>query len=526
MKSFLGIELGSTRIKAVLIDQNLTVLASGGFNWENRFEDGVWTYHLDDVWRGLRESFADLLQDFQAKHKQAVPDIAGIGISAMMHGYLVFDKADKQLAPFRTWRNTLTEEAAGKLSDVFDINIPQRWSVAHLYQMLLDGAEHTKEVAYLATLSSYVHYKLTGRKVLGVSDASGMFPVDAATNEYQLDKLAQFDELAQQYNVPWKLIDILPQVLVAGEDAGTLTAEGAALLDPGGLLQPGIPLCPPEGDAGTGLVATNSVLPGTGNVSVGTSIFALLVLEKPLSRRYEEIDIITTPTGKPVALVHCNNGTSDLDAWVRLFGTAVSELGGTSSQAELYRKLYEAALTGDPDGGGVIACNYLSGEHITGLHEGRPLVIRTPDSQFTLANFMRSLLFSTMASLRIGMNILTKKEGVTLQQILGHGGLFKTALVGQKLMAGALNTPVAVLESAGEGGAWGIALLAAYAGLKQAGESFEAFLAEKAFADAALITVAPDPADVQGFAAYLERYQAMLTVQRVAVESIPHRKGG
>jgi len=520
MKTFLGIELGSTRIKAVLIDESGTPLAAGGFDWENRFENGVWTYHLDDVWRGLRESFANLAEDYRKAHGGADPEISGMGVSAMMHGYLAFDKDGNQLAEFRTWRNTITEEAAAGLTETFGFNIPQRWSIAHLYRAVQGGESHVGEIGFLTTLAGYVHYGLTGEKVLGIGDASGVFPIDSTANDYHNGMVAKFDTIVSKHGVPWRLLDVLPKVRVAGESAGTLTEAGAVLLDPTGILRPGIPLCPPEGDAGTGMVATNSVAPCTGNVSAGTSVFAMLVLERALSKLYPEIDMVTTPTGKPVAMVHCNNCTSDLDAWVNLFGAAMTGMGAVPDKSELYRTLYEAALRGDPDGGGLVSVNYLSGEHTTGFHEGRPLFVRTPDSRFTLENFMRALLFSAMATLKIGMDTLSDGEGVTLSKLLGHGGLFKTPLVGQTLMAGALDIPVAVMESAGEGGAWGIALLAAYAGAKGEGETLEEFLENKIFFNAAVNTIQPNPADVTGFAAYLERYKAALAVERTAVESL------
>ncbi|MCL2828327.1 MAG: FGGY-family carbohydrate kinase [Oscillospiraceae bacterium] len=520
MKTFLGIELGSTRIKAVLIDAGGTPRASGGFDWENRFENGVWTYHLDDVWHGLRESFANLAADYRATHGGVDPVVSGIGVSAMMHGYLAFDREDNQLAEFRTWRNTITEEAAARLTEAFGFNIPQRWSIAHLYRAVLGGEAHVGEIGFLTTLAGYVHYQLTGEKVLGIGDASGVFPIDSTANGYHNGMVAKFDTIVSEHGVPWRLLDILPKVLVAGEHAGALTEAGAILLDPTGVLQPGIPLCPPEGDAGTGMVATNSVAPCTGNVSAGTSVFAMLVLERALSKLYLEIDMVTTPTGKPVAMVHCNNCTSDLDAWVNLFGAAMTGMGQTPDKSDLYRTLYEAALRGDPDGGGLVSVNYLSGEHTTGFHEGRPLFVRTPDSRFTLENFMRSLLFSAMATLKIGMDILSDGEGVTLSKLLGHGGLFKTPLVGQTLMAGALDIPVAVMESAGEGGAWGIALLAAYADARDEGETLEEFLKSKVFSDSAVNTIQPNPADVAGFAVYLERYKAALSIERTAVESL------
>ena len=525
MKTFLGIELGSTRIKAVLIDESYNAVASGGFDWENRFENGFWTYHLDEVWDGLSQSFAQLVDDFKAKY-QSFPEISCIGISAMMHGYLVFDKNDNQLVPFRTWRNTATAQASELLTQAFDFNIPQRFSLSHIYQAMLNGESHVKEAAFLTTLAGYIHYKLTGKKVLGVGDASGMFPIDSELCDYNPVMLEKFDSLAIKHDgVCWKLCDILPKVQSAGADAGALTQEGAKLLDPTGALKAGIPLCPPEGDAGTGMVATNSIAPRTGNVSAGTSIFAMLVLERELSRVYPEIDMVTTPTGMPVAMVHCNNCTSDFDAWVKVFGTAAAKMGADCSKSALYDTMYNAALAGDKDSGGIVSCNYLSGEHITGFHAGRPLVLRTPDSSFTFENFMRSLLFSSMATLKIGMDILTGNEGVKVNQLLGHGGLFKTKLVGQTLMAGALNMPVAVMESAGEGGAWGIALLAAYAAQKGDAETLDDFLAKKVFANSDITRTEPDEADVQGFEVYMKRYKAILAVERAAVEHLQDRAG-
>ena len=519
MKTFLGIELGSTRIKAVLIDEGYNAVATGGFDWENRFENGFWTYHMDDVWIGLRQSFAQLIDDFTANYK-SFPEIACIGVSSMMHGYLVFDKDDNQLVPFRTWRNTNTEQAAKLLTEAFDFNIPHRWSSAHIYQAMLNGEDHVKDADFLTTLAGYIHYKLTGKKVLGVGDASGMFPIDSEICDYNPKLLEKFDLLAAEYGVSRKLYDLMPKVLSAGADAGSLTEEGAKLLDPAGALKAGIPLCAPEGDAGTGMVATNSVAPRTGNVSAGTSIFAMLVLERELSRVYPEIDMVTTPTGAPVAMVHCNNCTSDFDAWVKVFGEAAAQMGADYTKSELYNTMYKAALTGDKDCGGIISCNYLSGEPITGFHAGRPLVVRTPDSSFTFGNFMRSLLFSAMATLKIGMDILTDNERVIVNQLLGHGGLFKTKVVGQTLMAGALNVPVAVMESAGEGGAWGIALLAAYTVQKSGAESLEDFLAKKVFANSAVIRTEPDKADIQGFEAYMKRYHAMLSVEQAAVDHL------
>ena len=520
MELFLGIEFGSTRIKAVLVDFFFKVKATGVFDWENRLENGVWIYHMEDVWKGLRESFFNLASDYKQKYGHDIDNISGIGISGMMHGYLVFDKYDKQLAPFQTWRNTSSLEASEKLSDAFDLNIPQRWSVSNVYQNILNNAAHTKEIAYLPTLSSYIHYMLTGQKVVGLSEASGMFPVDSRTGDFHADKLKQFDKMVELNKLPWKLKDIFPKPLAAGQIAGTLTEKGVRIIDPGGqlcgALKAGIPLCPPEGDAGTGLVATNSLLPGTGSVSVGTSVFTMLVLEKELLKRYSEFAVITTPTGRPVALVQCNNGTSDLDTWVRLFGDFIMKMGLSIGRAELYQRLYESALNAETDGGGLISFNYLAGEHITGFEAGRPLFARSANSNLSLENFMRTLIFSMLATLRIGMDILTGNEGVKITNLLGHGGFFKTPIVGQKLLSSALNVPISVMESSGEGGAWGIALLAAYMQLKQKGESLEDFVA-KAFADVKLTEISPETSDVVGFEQYLERYKHALPVLKAAV---------
>jgi sugar (pentulose or hexulose) kinase len=519
-KTFLGIEFGSTRIKAVLIDEEYSPLAIGGHEWENRLEDGIWTYHLNDVWSGLQSSFRNLTADLQRRYGATLNKTGSIGVSAMMHGYLAFDKNDNPLVPFRTWRNTITEKAAAELTGLFEFNIPQRWSIAHLYQAVLNREPHVREIAFLTTLAGYVHWKLTGKKVIGLGDASGMFPVDSKTNMYNFRMAEQFNSLMESREFNWKLSDILPAVIGAGEPAGFLTAEGAALLDPAGGLRAGIPLCPPEGDAGTGMVATNSVAGRTGNVSAGTSIFAMIVLEKELSRLYKEIDMVTTPSGKPVAMVHGNNCTSDLDAWIKLFNEAIALSGGIIEKSVLYDALYHKALEGDADGGGLLSYNYYSGEPVTGLDQGRPLFARMPDSRFTLANFMRTLLFSIMGTLKLGMDILTEKEQVRIDRLMGHGGLFKTKGVGQCLMAGALDTPVAVLDSAGEGGAWGIALLAAYMVLKHEGEALESWLAQKVFAANSGISVKPDAKDVKGFKTFMERYTVGLRIERAAVDCL------
>ena len=519
-KTVLGIELGSTRIKAVLIGEDHMPIASGSHEWENQHENGVWTYSLEDVWTGLQESYRNLSKEVLEKYNTPLKTIGAIGFSAMMHGYVVFDKNGNLLVPFRTWRNTITGQAAEKLTDLFQFNIPQRWSIAHLYQAILNKEPHVKDISHQTTLAGYVHWKLTGQKVMGIGEASGMFPIDSKTNDYDERMLGQFNELLKAENIAWKLQDILPKVLVAGDAAGVLTEEGAKLLDPTGGLQAGIPLCPPEGDAGTGMVATNSVAVRTGNVSAGTSVFAMIVLEKALSKLYPEIDMVTTPTGKPVAMVHSNNCTSDLNAWVGLFQEFTNALGVEISQSKLFEMLYQKALTGDADAGGLLAYSYLSGEHITHFEEGRPLFVRTPESRFTLSNFMRVNLFSSLGALKIGMDILFEQEKVKLDQLLGHGGFFKTKEVGQRMMAAAMNVPVSVMETAGEGGAWGIALLASYMLHKSANEPLETYLSDKVFAGENGTTIAPDEADVAGFAAFMERYKKGLVIERAAVDGL------
>lgn len=516
----LGIELGSTRIKAVLIGPDFTPLASGVHEWENRYENGIWTYHLEDVWAGLQACYRSLREDVRARYGVALRTVGALGISGMMHGYLAFDREGQLLAPFRTWRNTITAQAAEQLSQLFQFNIPQRWSVAHLWQAVLNGEAHVKHVAFLTTLSGYVHWQLTGEKVLGIGDASGMFPTDERLS-YDAARLAQFNRLAEEAGMPWRLEQLLPRVLVAGQPAGTLTERGARLLDPSGELQPGIPLCPPEGDAGTGMVATNAVAPRTGNVSAGTSVFAMLVLERALSRFYPEVDIVTTPAGHPVAMVHSNNCTSDLNAWVGLFGEALRVMGARVSEGELFERLYRLALEGDADAGGLLAYNYVAGEHITHFEEGRPLFVRMPSSRFTLANFMRAHLFAALGALKIGMDLLTEREAIQLERMMGHGGFFKTREVGQRIMAAALNVPVAVMETAGEGGAWGMALLATYMQHRaRHAETLERFLADRVFAHAAMHVIQPDPVDVAGFAAFMERYRRGLSIERAAVEAL------
>jgi sugar (pentulose or hexulose) kinase len=517
-RTALGIELGSTRIKAVLIGENFQPIASGSHAWENRYEDGIWTYSLDDVWVGLQESYRNLRSEILENYSTPLKTIGAVGFSAMMHGYMAFDKDGNLLVPFRTWRNTITGQASEQLTDLFMFNIPQRWSIAHLYQAILNREAHVSDICHLTTLAGYVHWKLTGQKVLGVGEAAGMFPIDSNANDYDAHMIDLFNQRLEAENIPWKLQDILPNVLAAGDGAGLLTDEGAKLLDPMGELQAGIPLCPPEGDAGTGMVATNSVAQRTGNVSAGTSVFAMIVLEKALSKVYPEIDMVTTPTGKPVAMVHSNNCTSDLNAWVALFQEFTEELGVQISQSKLFELLYQKALTGDLDGGGLLAYNYFSGEHITHLEEGRPLFVRTPESHFTLSNFMRVHLFSALGALKIGLDILFEGEQVKIDQVLGHGGFFKTEEVGQRIMAAAMNVPVTVMETAGEGGAWGIALLAAFMLNKEKDEALEAYLSNRVFAEQAGITIAPDQGDVVGFRTFMQRYKKGLIIERTAVD--------
>lgn len=519
-RSVLGIELGSTRIKAVLIGQDHAPLASGSHAWENKYENGVWTYYLDEMWAGLQDSYRKLSQDVFDKYDVKLKNIGAIGFSGMMHGYLVFDKDGKLLVPFRTWRNTITSQAAGQLSELFQFNIPQRWSIAHLYQAILNHEPHVQDIAHLTSLAGYIHWRLTGEKVIGIGEASGMFPIVSQTNDYDQRRMAQFNALLKKQNITWTLQDILPKVLTAGDAAGTLTAEGARRLDPTGQLCAGPKLCPPEGDAGTGMVATNSIAARTGNVSAGTSVFAMIVLEKPLSKLYPEIDMVTTPAGKPVAMVHSNNCTSDLNAWVDIFQEFAQALGVDVNESKLYETLYQQALAGDPDGGGLLAYNYVSGEHITHFEQGRPLFVRKPESRFTLANFMRTHLFSSLGALRIGMDILFEQEQVKLDQLLGHGGFFKTKQVGQRMMAAAMNVPVSVMETAGEGGAWGIALLAAYMVNKASNETLEDYLSNKVFTIEKGAALSPDQADVDGFATFMQRYKNGLGIERAAVEGL------
>lgn len=519
-KGILGIEFGSTRIKAVLIDEKGTPLASGSHEWENRLTDGIWTYTLDDIWSGLADCYADLASDVKKKYDVVLKKFASIGFSAMMHGYLAFGKEGELLVPFRTWRNTITEEAAAKLTEVFQYNIPQRWSIAHLYQAILKKEEHVGKIDFLTTLAGYVHWKLTGEKVLGVGDASGMFPIDCKSGNYDQNMIRKFDELTESCGYGWKLSDILPKVLSAGEKAGTLTPEGAKLLDVSGNLEAGILLCPPEGDAGTGMVATNSVGVRTGNVSAGTSVFAMVVLEKELSKVYPEIDLVTTPDGALVAMVHCNNCTSDLNAWVNLFDEFAKSIGAAIDKNQLFSVLYHKALEGDADCGGLISYNYFSGEPVTGFDEGAPLFVRKADQTFNLANFMRTHLYSSLAALKAGLDLLFKEEDVKVDEMFGHGGLFKTKGVGQRIAAAAMNTPVSVMETAGEGGAWGIALLASYMQNKEEGEELQDFLNHKIFAGQKGEKLLPVKEDVEGFDQFMIRYKKGLAIEHAAVDAL------
>jgi len=516
----LGIEFGSTRIKAVLIDETKAPIAQGSYEWENRLENNIWTYSMEDIMIGLKECYSDLAKDVKQKYDVVLKKVGSIGISAMMHGYMAFDEKGELLVPFRTWRNTMTQQSAEKLTELFQYNIPQRWSIAHLYQAILNEEKHLPQIDFLTTLAGFIHFKLTGEKVLGVGDASGMFPIDCTTGTYYESMINQFNHLIAEKHFKWKLNDILPKVLSAGENAGMLTEQGAKLLDPSGNLESGIPLCPPEGDAGTGMTATNSVAVRTGNVSAGTSVFAMVVLEKELSKVYPEIDLVTTPTGNLVGMVHCNNCTSDLNAWVNLFQEYSEAMGLKADKNDIFATLYNKALEGDADCGGLLSYCYLSGEPITNFEQGRPLFARMADSKFNLSNFMRTHLYSSLATLKIGLDILFKQEGVTLDNLMGHGGLFKTKGVGQKIMAAAASVPVSVMETAGEGGAWGIAVLADYMKQKQNGETLEQYLNNKVFANSEAVTIAPSQKDSEGFDKFIELYQKCLPIEKAAVETM------
>ena len=518
-ETVLGIELGSTRIKAVLIGPGHTPIASGDHAWENRYENGLWTYSLDDVWTGLRDAYFNLASDVESQYGVKLTKVKAMGVSSMMHGYLAFDKDDNLLVPFRTWRNTVTGQAAAELTGLFGFNIPQRWSIAHLHQAILNGEEHVRDVAFFTTLAGYVHWQLTGQKVIGIGDASGMFPIDSAVNDYDAAMLAKYDRRAAEFGYPWKLKDLLPRVLPAGEDAGILTADGARLLDPTGTLEPGCPVAPPEGDAGTGMAATNAVRARTGNVSAGTSVFAMIVLEKALSRVHEEIDMVTTPTGAPVAMVHCNNCTNEINAWAGVFKGLLEALGQEADMNTVYTAMFRAALDGEKDGGGILLYNYLSGEPVAGLSDGRPLLVRTPGSKLNFANFMRIQLHSALATLKIGLDILAGEQAA-VDVLMGHGGFFKTPEVGQRIMAAAAGAPVCVMETAGEGGPWGMALLAAYPVNRAEGQSLEDYLESCVFAGQTGSIVEPDPADVDGFNAFMKQYMEGLAIQRSAIDHL------
>ena len=512
-QAVLGIEFGSTRIKAVLIDKEHRPIASGSHDWQNQLVDGIWSYSEEAIWEGLQDCYAKLLSDVEAKYGVVIKKLAAIGFSGMMHGYLAFDKDKNLLVPFRTWRNTITGQAADKLTEVLNFNIPQRWSIAHLYQAILNDEAHVKDIDYFTTLAGYIHWTLTGEKVLGIGEASGMFPIDSAKRDYDAEMIAKFDALPEVARYSWKLEEILPKVLMAGEKAGNLTEEGAKKLDVSGNLEAGIPLAPPEGDAGTGMTATNSVSLRTGNVSAGTSVFAMVVLEKELSKVYKELDLVTTPVGDAVAMVHCNNCTSDLNAWIGLFKEFSDMFGMDIDINDIYGRLYNNAMTGEKDCGGLVAFNLFSGEPVIGLDDGAPMFARKADAKMNLANFMRTHLYASLATLKIGCDILFKEEHVKVDTLYGHGGLFKTKGVGQSVLAAAMNAPVAVMETAGEGGPWGMAILASYMVNKDDNEAFDDFLKNKVFKGAEGTTLEPNPEDVAGFDAYIETYKAAIKAE-------------
>lgn len=517
-KATLGIEFGSTRIKCVLIDEDCNPIAQGSHTWENQLIDGLWTYSIDDIWTGLQDCYAQLRADVKEKYGVEIEILASMGVSAMMHGYMPFNKDGKILVPFRTWRNTNTGKAAAALSELFDFNIPLRWSISHLYQAILNNEPHVKDITFFTTLAGYIHWQLTGEKVLGIGDASGMLPIDPELKDFNRTMMDKFQKIIDPYGFPWKLADILPRVLVAGEEAGALTPEGARRLDPSGHLRAGVPLCPPEGDAGTGMTATNSVKQRTGNVSAGTSSFSMIVLEHNLSKPYPSIDIVTTPDGSPVAMVHCNNCTSDINAWVNIFKDYIELTGQKADMGELFTNLFNVALKGDPDCGGLVTYNYISGEPVTDLADGRPLVVRSANDKFTLANFMRANLYGAVAVLKIGNDILLKDEKVNADRITGHGGFFTTPVVGQKILAAALNSPISVMKTAGEGGPWGMAILASYLVNNKNHQSLADYLDNNVFAGNTGSEVKPDPADVDGFNKYIENYKKGLEIEKAATK--------
>lgn len=517
-KATLGIEFGSTRIKCVLIDEDCNPIAQGSHTWENQLIDGLWTYSIDDIWTGLQDCYAQLRADVKEKYGVEIEILASMGVSAMMHGYMPFNKDSKILVPFRTWRNTNTGKAAAALSELFDFNIPLRWSISHLYQAILNNEPHVKDITFFTTLAGYIHWQLTGEKVLGIGDASGMLPINPELKDFNRTMMDKFQKIIDPYGFPWKLADILPRVLVAGEEAGALTPEGARRLDPSGHLRAGVPLCPPEGDAGTGMTATNSVKQRTGNVSAGTSSFSMIVLEHNLSKPYPSIDIVTTPDGSPVAMVHCNNCTSDINAWVNIFKDYIELTGQKADMGELFTNLFNVALKGDPDCGGLVTYNYISGEPVTDLADGRPLVVRSANDKFTLANFMRANLYGAVAVLKIGNDILLKDEKVNVDRITGHGGFFTTPVVGQKILAAALNSPISVMKTAGEGGPWGMAILASYLVNNKNHQSLADYLDNNVFAGNTGSEVKPDPADVDGFNKYIENYKKGLEIEKAATK--------
>lgn len=516
----LGIEFGSTRIKAVLIDPQGNIIANGIFDWENHYENGIWTYPKQKIWQGIQTAYGQLVENVQHHYQTSIRKLNAIGISAMMHGYLPFDKNGNQLVPFRTWRNNFTQESSQKLTALFHFNIPQRWSISHLYQAILNNESHVADIDYFTTLAGYVHWQLTGEKVLGIGDASGMFPIDTAILDYDTKMIAQFDQLVSQHHYPWKLADILPKVLTAGKTAGKLTALGAKLLDPTGQLQADIPFCPPEGDAGTGMIATNSIKAKTGNISAGTSAFAMIVLEKNLSKVYEELDMVTTPNGHLVAMAHANNCSSDINAWANIFKEALSTFGVQISSQQLYETLFTHALNGDNDCGGLLSYGFYSGEHSLGLAEGCPMLIHPTNAQFNLANLMKAHLYSAFAAMKLGVDILLQQEKVSIDSILGHGGIFKTQGVAQKILASALNIPIATMDTASEGGAWGIALLANYLNAHSQGISLENYLGNQIFNQTQISVISPDPEIHLGYQKFIQHYQQGLSIVQTAVEKM------
>lgn len=514
----LGVEFGSTRIKAVLTAVKGKVIAKSSYDWENQLIDGIFTYDLEEVWIGLKKCYKDIKEFVKQEYDIEITKLSSIGFSAMMHGYLVFDKQGHLLVPFRTWRNTITEQSADILSKQFNFNIPQRWSIAHLYQSILNKEHHVGNIDFLTTLAGYVHWKVTGERVIGIGDASGIFPIDETTLNYNKNMMGQFKELAEKEDFTVSLENILPKVLLAGELGGRLTKEGAELIDPTGLLQEGSFVCPPEGDAGTGMVATNSITPKTGNVSAGTSIFSMIVLEKSLSKYYTEIDIVTTPVGHPVAMVHCNTCTSDIDAWVKIFHEFAKQIDNNINISDIYKLLYESALKGKFDCGGLVSVNYFSGEPVVNIKDGVPMFIRKADDEFNLSNFIRAHIYSSFATVKIGLDLLFNDEKIKIDKLLGHGGLFKIEKIVQQMMASSLNTPVEVTDTASEGGAWGMAILAEYMSYKEQNQSLEDYLNKEIFAETKSIVCYPNKEETEGFNKFLERYKNTLKIEKFAVD--------